>query len=625
MDTFLSDFRPSTATLIAARRSQLSVRLSSAVVIVIIFQLQTGIGWALAWGALYVSVQVLEYFVFRGVEGSCAMARSEERLFFALAMANSAIFTSFGLLLAASGTWGMMCAGILWSGTVANAVINSGGSRYTLQFALLPPALAFSVLPEFILRDGGNLADCITVVAAGLLNGFGTVAMWNVYQKMLKSATRARELGRLAQYDTETGLPNRTALKQRVDELTSNASGIVVVAAIGIDRFVHLRDAIGHASMVELIAQLAHRLSSAFDHLPVMRLSSGHLGLAFVARDMAVAFQLAATLQGAVTRPLQLRDTHVDVSITIGLSEAADALQHAADLALLDRALIAVEQARDARRHIARFDAALYGNPGATLSLMSEMSRALGNGQMTIAYQPKYDLRSGAIIGAEALARWDHPERGALRPDLFIGMAEETGHIGELTEWVLRRAVADQRRLLAAGFKLSIAVNWSGHLLDDVGFTDTALEIARDACGGVCLEVTETAIIGNAGLARQALERFRAAGLAISIDDYGSGLSSMAYLKNIPADELKIDKAFVLNMATDPVDAVLVRAAVSLAHSLGLQVVAEGVEQQAALDLLREMGCDLAQGYLIARPMPLQDLVAYLGGRPEALPALPTN
>ncbi len=369
--------------------------------------------------------------------------------------------------------------------------------------------------------------------------------------------------------------------------------------------------------MVQLIGRLAGRFSSAFDGAPVMRLSSAHLGLAFLARDMDEAFQLAAGLQGAVTTPVRLRDTRVDVSVTVGLSEASDALQHAADLPIIDRALIAVVQARDARRHIARFDPEIYGNPGATLSLMSEMSRALDNGQMAVVYQPKYHLHSGAIVGVEALVRWNHPERSALRPDLFVEMAEETGHIGELTEWVLRRAVDDQRRLLAAGFDLRISVNWSGHLLDDVAFTDTALAIARDAAGKLCLEITETAIIGNAGLARQTLERFRAAGLTISIDDYGSGLSSMAYLKNIPADELKIDKAFVINMAIDPVDAVLVRAAVSLAHSLGLQAVAEGVEQPAALELLRAMGCDLAQGYLIARPMPLSDLIGFLGGRAE--------
>jgi EAL domain-containing protein (putative c-di-GMP-specific phosphodiesterase class I)/GGDEF domain-containing protein len=442
--------------------------------------------------------------------------------------------------------------------------------------------------------------------------------MWNTYQNLLKTATNAREFGRLALFDSETGLSNRAALKRRITELKSTASGVVVVAAIGIDRFTHLRNAIGHASMVQLIGQLADRFSRAFDGMPVMRLSSGHLGLAFVARDMTEAVQTVIGLQGAVAKPVRLRDTRVDVSVTIGLSEASDALQYAADIAIIDRALIAVEQARDVRRHIASFDAERYGNPGATLSLMSEMSRARHNGQLDVVYQPKYNLKTGAIVGAEALVRWTHPERGALRPDLFVEMAEETGHIGELTEWVLRRAVADQRRLHDAGFELSIAVNWSGHLLDDVAFTGVALEITGQASGGLCLEVTETAIIGNPGLARQTLERFRAAGLTISIDDYGSGLSSMAYLKNIPADELKIDKAFVLNMATDPVDAVLVRAAVSLAHSLGLQVVAEGVEQQAALDLLGEMGCDLAQGYLIARPMPLQDLVAYLTDRKTA-------
>lgn len=618
MDTFLSDFRPSISALVAARRSQLGVRLSSAAVIVAIFQLRTGLGWALAWVSLYASVQILEYLAFHRGDRSSTLARSEKRLFFALTLANSAVFTSFGVLLATSGTWGILCAGIIWSGTIAHAVINSGGSRLTLQCALLPPVLAFIALPGFVFRDGGNLIDCVTVAAAGLINGFGTVAMWNVYQKMLKSATRARELGRMAQHDTETGLPNRAALERRIGELASTAEGIVVVAAIGIDRFVHLRDAIGHASMVELIAQLAHRLGSAFEGLPVMRLSSAHLGLAFVARDMPDAFHLAATLQNAVARPLQLRDNRVDVSVTIGLSEAADALKNPGDLAILDRAMIAVEQAREMRRHIASFDIDRYGNPGDTLSLMSEMSRALHNGQMDVAYQPKFDLKTGAIVGAEALVRWTHPERGALRPDLYVEMAEETGHIDELTEWVLRRAVSDQRHLLAAGFDLGIAVNWSGHLLDDVAFTDIALEIAGNAGGRLCLEITETAIIGNAGLARQTLERFRAAGLTISIDDYGSGLSSMAYLKNIPADELKIDKAFVLNMATDRIDAVLVRAAVSLAHSLGLQAVAEGVEQEAALDLLREMGCDLAQGYLIARPMPLQDLLVFLTDRQAA-------
>jgi EAL domain-containing protein (putative c-di-GMP-specific phosphodiesterase class I) len=194
-------------------------------------------------------------------------------------------------------------------------------------------------------------------------------------------------------------------------------------------------------------------------------------------------------------------------------------------------------------------------------------------------------------------------------------MAEETGHIAALTEWVLRRAVEDQRVLSVAGHELILSINWSGLVVNDSQFTDLALMIVAKACGKICLEVTETAIIGNAQLARQTLERFRAAGIEISIDDYGSGLSSLAYLKNIPADELKIDRSFVINMATDPVDAVLVRSAVTLAHSLGLRVVAEGVENGGSLEFLRAMGCDLAQGYFIARPMPLAELLAYLGRR----------
>jgi EAL domain-containing protein (putative c-di-GMP-specific phosphodiesterase class I) len=243
------------------------------------------------------------------------------------------------------------------------------------------------------------------------------------------------------------------------------------------------------------------------------------------------------------------------------------------------------------------------------------MLRALENGQMSLAYQPKYSLRSGTFVGAEALVRWTHPQRGALRPDLFVQMAEETGHIAALTEWVLRQAVADQHALRAAGHDLCLSINWSGGVINDSALTERVLQVAHEAPGKICLEVTETAIIGNPQLARQTLERLRAAGVAISIDDYGSGLSSLAYLKTIPADELKIDKAFVMNMARDATDAVLVGSAVNLAHSLGLNAVAEGVEDAEALELLRLIGCDMAQGFLIARPMPLTDLVAFLGSR----------
>jgi predicted signal transduction protein with EAL and GGDEF domain len=615
MDTVLDDIGSPAARIIVARRAQVRIRFGFAVIIVGIFHIYTGPALALQWAALYLGLQTLEFFVFRDVTETSVLSLPARIAFYATMLTSSLVFTFFGVMEAAfGGSWGVVCAGILWTGSISNAAIVSGESRVAMTCSLGPPALAFVAVPYFIIAGGGNLGDCVAVLFGGLINAFGSVAMWSVYQRQLKSATQARESSRLAMLDPETGLPNRTALQQRVAALLQSApDGIVVVAAINIDRFPHLRGAIGHAAMIDLVRRLAGRFARAYDGAPVARLSSANIGLAFVARDIDDAHHIAAKLQSAVATPVLLRDNRVDISVTIGLSEAGDAIASAKDVSMIDRAMIAVDQARLARKQIAHFDAGLYGNPGSTLSLMSEMLRALDNGQMGVVYQPKYALRSGSIVGAEALVRWTHPEHGALRPDLFVQMAEETGHIAELTEWVLRRAVADQHALRAAGHDVCISVNWSGHLIDDTDFTDIAVAIAREAAGKLCLEVTETAIIGNARLARQTLERFRESGLTISIDDYGSGLSSLAYLKNIPADELKIDKAFVVNMATDPVDAVLVRSAVSLAHSLGLQVVAEGVENQGALDLLRAMGCDLAQGYLIARPMPLAELEVFLG------------
>lgn len=604
-----------TARIIVARRAQIRARVAFAVFIVGAFQIYTGLAEALLWAVIYLSLQLLEFFGFRRIAEDSTLSRGSQALFYVIILSICIAFTGFGLLQARHGdAWGVACAGILWSGAIANAAIISGESRATLICTLLPPLLAFLTVPHFIMSNGGSVADSAAVMVAGLINALGTLTMWSIYQRLLKSATEAREASRVALTDSETRLPNRAAVQQLlVNLLESRPEGIVVAAAINIDRYLHLRGAIGHAAIIDLVRRLAARFARACGDVSIARLSSANLGLAFVANDIDDALRIVARLQSAVATPVLLRDNRVDVSVTIGLSQPADAVASATEVSIIDRAMIAVDQARAARKQAAFFDAALYGNPGISLSLMSEMLRALDNGQMSVAYQPKYGLRSGDIVGAEALVRWSHPERGALRPDLFVQMAEETGHIAALTEWVLRRAVADQRALHEAGLDVCISVNWSGHLIDDVAFTDVALEIARHATGKLCLEVTETAIIGNARLARQTLERFRAAGLTISIDDYGSGLSSLAYLKNIPADELKIDKAFVMHMATDAVDAVLVRSAVSLAHSLGLRVVAEGVENHDALEMLRAMGCDIAQGYLIARPMPLNDLATFLG------------
>ena len=214
--------------------------------------------------------------------------------------------------------------------------------------------------------------------------------------------------------------------------------------------------------------------------------------------------------------------------------------------------------------------------------------------------------------GVEGLVRWRHPTRGLLRPDLFIPMAEETGHIRTLTDWVLKQAIADQIKMSRAGHEMEMSVNISGRLLGDRDFADFVDRTVGGARGKLCFEITETAVIENPDMALEILDRFRAAGISISIDDFGSGLSSLAYLKQIKGHELKIDKSLITDLTESQRDALIVRSTIDLAHSLGLKVTAEGVETANAFQLLAAMGCDSIQGYLIAKPMPFNELLGFL-------------
>jgi EAL domain-containing protein (putative c-di-GMP-specific phosphodiesterase class I) len=267
------------------------------------------------------------------------------------------------------------------------------------------------------------------------------------------------------------------------------------------------------------------------------------------------------------------------------------------------------------------FDEALYGEPAENLSLISEMQDAMANGGLTVHYQPKLNLRTGDVTSAEALVRWTHPRRGPISPELFVGMAEETGHIRHLTNFVLAQAMADQAAMAQAGHVLRISVNMSGRLLGDELYGRSLLKQIRARRGPLCFEITETAVIENEVAAFKLLDALRAEGIDISIDDYGSGLSSLAYLKVIQAQELKIDRAFISDMARSERDALLVRSMIDLAHALGMSVTAEGVEDEPVLSLLRVMGCDQAQGFGFARPMPVNELLRFLADNHAERPA----
>ena len=424
---------------------------------------------------------------------------------------------------------------------------------------------------------------------------------------------RERRITHLALHDQETNLPNRLGLDRGVEALAAEASerGLkVAVLALGVDRFTHVRGAIGYALASDMMGEIGHALQRLRPGDPVGRVANSVLAAAFAVRDADEARRIAAHLQHVLEAPVRLGEHAVDVSLTLGLAVFPDLVDDAA--ALINRASIAVEQARVGHRKLALFDAAAYGDPQAKLGLMSEMLGAITAGDIFIHLQPKFDLRLGRTTGAEALVRWRHPQRGMVGPDEFIPMAEETGHIRTLTDHVLGLAIAQQAALKAQGFDIAMSVNMSGRLVGDHEFAEEALTLARQAQGELCLEITETAVIADPERALENIERFADAGIRISIDDYGTGLSSLAYLKQMRAHELKIDKAFVIGMADGQKDALLVRSTVDLAHSLGLKVTAEGVETAMVQALLTAMGCDLAQGYFIARPMLAADFAAFL-------------
>ena len=435
---------------------------------------------------------------------------------------------------------------------------------------------------------------------------------------------RERRITHLAMHDAETNLPNRLALDRAVEAMAPKAlkeGKQVAVLALGVDRFTHVRGAIGYTLSADMISEIGQALQRLRPDDPIGRVANGVLAVAFVVRNLDEARRIASHLQQALEAPVRLGDNTVDVSLTLGLAACPELVERAGSL--INRASVAVDQARASHRKLALFDSKAYGDPQAKLSLMSEMLGAIASGDIFIHLQPKFDLRQSVTSGAEALVRWRHVTRGMVGPDEFIPMAEETGHIAALTEHVLKQAIAQQAVLKAAGRDIAMSVNMSGRLIGDSDFCEHALRLMDAAVGDLCLEITETAVISNPALALQNIERFADAGVKISIDDYGTGLSSLAYLKQMHAHELKIDKAFVIGMADGQKDVLLVRSTIDLAHSLGMKVTAEGVETAVALALLTGMGCDLAQGYFIARPMILADFLAFLDQAPAKTQARP--
>lgn len=378
------------------------------------------------------------------------------------------------------------------------------------------------------------------------------------------------------------------------------------VAIADFERYLPLRNRIGYTRANRLMEVLAGRIS-AQPGMSVGRVGRSSIEFAFRAADRRSAEQRLSVAADAVEQRVELDGLEFNLSASFGAVDLGfEAIQDAS----VDLATAAAAEARLRHRRVLIQDgAATVGRSVDDLQLVRDMPEAMRTGALQVHYQPKLRIRRNRIDAAEALIRWTHPTLGPVAIEPFIRLVEETGAIRRLTEWVIARAVLDRATMAAAGVDLTIWVNLSGLLLADAGFTHRALKLIEGSGGGIGVEITETAVIENPERAMANLAEFTKAGVRIAIDDYGSGLSSLSYLQKLPADELKIDRAFIKGLVNSHRDPLIVRSSIDLAHALGMEVTAEGVDDSMALALLKIMGCDMAQGYLIARPEPLARLI----------------
>jgi diguanylate cyclase (GGDEF)-like protein len=428
-------------------------------------------------------------------------------------------------------------------------------------------------------------------------------------------------------HDALTGLPNRTLFRDRIEHaVRAGRSGAVML--IDLDHFKEINDTLGHHAGDRLLQEVSQRLrSSLAEHDTVARLGGDEFGVllpGLPSQDDASA--VARRLLGRLREPFSIDGLTLEVDASIGIA-CAPAHGEAVEQ-LIQRADIAMYAAKEGGRGYMLFEQQLDRYSPRRLSLAGTLRSAIAEGQIVLFFQPKAELATGRIVGVEALARWDHPRLGLIGPCEFVPIAEQTGLIGPLTTHVLEAALGQVREWSEQGEELTVAVNLSARSFLDA---QLAVEIPRllersgvDAAR-LELEITESMLMLDPGRAEATLTRLSGIGLTLSVDDFGTGYSSLANLKRLPVHWIKIDKSFVIDMPHDPSDAAIVRSTIELAHNLGLRVVAEGVESHEAWERLSALGCDLAQGFHVSRPLPADAMTRLLAERAARIPEPPPS
>ncbi len=444
----------------------------------------------------------------------------------------------------------------------------------------------------------------------------------------VERARQAAKLGQLALYDSLTDIPNRTLLRDRLKLATGNpqqGANRLALLLIDLDRFKDINDTLGHERGDSILKQIGPRIQTVLrpsdlvarlggDEFAVLLPTVSNVGqAALMAGRILQAFEPAFLLEGL----------SLEIGASIGVALCPE---HGTDAdMLIQHADVAMYQAKRQGGGYAVYDSKLDQHSPYKLTLMAELRHAIERDELVLHYQPKLNLKTQAIIGVEALVRWQHPQRGLIYPDQFIPLAEQTGLIKSLSLWVIDHALKQYTAWQHMGLDIKVAVNLSVRNLHDQELPKQVgelLQFHQVAPQALELELTESAIMADPLRALGVLTRLSELAVNLSIDDFGTGYSSLAYLKKLPVDTVKIDKSFVTDMMTDGDNAHIVRSTIDLAHNLGVQVVAEGVERHEAWLELSILGCDAAQGYYIQRPVPAAELTTWLHSGPWELPIL---
>jgi diguanylate cyclase (GGDEF)-like protein len=448
------------------------------------------------------------------------------------------------------------------------------------------------------------------------------VRMTGISQDITERKQMEEMVQRMAFYDTLTDLANRNMLYDRLLNAIRRDGGQgkpMALLLMDLDRFNEINDTLGHHRGDLLLKEVGKRLKSVlFEPDIVARLGGDEFAVLLPKlaeiKDIGAVIQ---KLQDVLQSPFIIEGLPVAVEASIGVALYPD---HGVNAdSLLQRADIAMYAAKGTGSGYRIYDNKDDKHSPRRLALMGELRRAIEKDQLLLHYQPKISLKTQHVMGMEALIRWQHPEYGFVPPDQFILPAEQTGLIHPLTRWVLKAALRQCQAWSQEGLKIPVSVNLSARSLHDVHLPDYLADLLK-ASGGrpdqLELEITESAIMADPQRALDAISRLRAIGLRFALDDFGIGYSSLAYLKKLPVDAIKIDKSFVIDMAKDEDDTLIVLSTINLAHNLGLKVIAEGVETEMIWERLFAFGCDAAQGYYMSKPLPAVDLTRWLKESP---------